>query len=776
VVERRRHTVWLGFWAAAYALAAAAQPPARVLVVELLRALMAGGVNVLYSSELVPPSLDAPDAAPGGELFSRVISALAANGLTLQQSGERSFVVTRIPTPPAPSMGAGAAGARPPTKATNLDEISVFASRYEFTSSPSGEPTGFDEQALEQAPGAKNDALRALQNAPGLAGNMSARPYVRGALLDDVLVEYDGIALAEPFHFRNFQSVMSVFNPSTVNRADVYTGGFPVNYGTRSGGVIDLTPRALESGYEYAVGANFLSYDLETVGHAATLPLDWLLVARHSSDDRVLKRLLNDEGEPSFYDLVGRIRWSVDPTAAISVGWLLLQDQVSFTAEAPEEFASGHARDLTTWLRWDWAPAAALRAQTALAVATSERNNTGNLLLPGLAQGSLRAERSFTTLGLHSDWTYAASPALRLNFGGEFARENAELAFVRNELFTDALAASFGRPLDASIFSNQSPHSSTASVYASAHRRWQAFEAELGVRFDAQAYQAFGARSQLTPRVNVRYDLSDRWHAYGSWGEFSQAQRVDEYRTEAHQTTPDPANRAVHVIGGVAFESADSFSWRAEAYRHHWSTISPYFANALGPVSLVPQLGPDRVLVTPADADAAGLELSAQGSFSRRLSAWGSYTLSNVTDDSNGEAVLRSWDQTHSAKFGIAWKGGRNELSALLGWHSGWPRTPIALVPATMNDPAYFKVGARNSARWGSFFSADLRVSTSVTTAAGELSLWLDGTNLTNRPNACCVDDLDSVSAHTGESAADNMAWTPRVLNIGFEFKVRRPQ
>ncbi len=778
VFEGRRHTAWLGFWVVAgYAVAAAAEPTPRVFVVDLLRVLIAGGVNVLYSSELVPLTLDAPDAAPAGQILSRVIAALAANGLTLQPSGERSFVVTRIPSAAAPSGAAAAAtAAKPPTRAINLDEISVFASRYEFTLSPSGEPIGFDQQAIEQLPGAKNDALRALRAAPGFASNISARPYVRGALLDDVLVEYDGIALAEPFHYRNFKSVMSVFNPSTVNRADLYTGGFPVNYGTRSGGVIDLAPRAVDSGYEYAVGASFLSYDLETVGHAAALPIDWLLVARHSSDDSVLKRLLDDDGEPSFYDLVGRVRWSVDTASAISVGWLLLQDQVTFAAEAPEESASGHARDLTTWLRWDWSPAAALRAQTSLAVATTLRDNDGTLLLPGLAQGSLHAERSFTTLGLHSDWSYAASPALRWNFGGEFAREDAELAFARHELFTGGIAAAFGRPLDASILFNQSPHSSTAGVYASAHRRWQAFEAELGVRVDAQAYQDFGVRSQLTPRINVRYDLTDRWHAYGSWGQFSQAQRVDEYRAEANQTTPDPANRAVHSIGGVAYENADSVSWRAEVYRHHWSTISPYFDNVLGPVTLVPQLAPDRVLVVPADADAAGLEISAQRSFARTFSAWGSYALSRVTDDSNGGEVLRSWDQTHSANLGIAWSGSRNALSALLGWHSGWPRTPLALMPATVTDPVYFKVGARNSARWGSFFSADLRISTSVTTSAGELSLWLDGTNVTNRPNACCVDDLDSVSPRPGDSAADSMAWTPRVLNIGFNFKVRNPR
>ena len=48
-------------------------------------------------------------------------------------------------------------------------------------------------------------------------------------------------------------------------------------------------------------------------------------------------------------------------------------------------------------------------------------------------------------------------------------------------------------------------------------------EFEFGTRVDLQDYQGFGLRSQLTPRVNLRYDLSDAWHAYGSWGQFAQA-------------------------------------------------------------------------------------------------------------------------------------------------------------------------------------------------------------------------------------------------------------
>ena len=771
VSELRKHSAWISvLLLAVYTVTAAAQPPARVAVVDVLRALSAAGFNVLYSSDLVPGTLDAPDALPHGDPMSRAVAALAANGLTLRRTGEATYVVTQGNAKPQSSVAKVPAAA--PRAA--LDEVSVFASRYEFTAGKTGEPVDFDGRQIEEMPGAKDDSVRALHTAPGLASNLSARPYVRGAMPDDVLLEYDGIALAEPFHFRNFQSVMSIFNPFTVNRAEVYTGGFPVNYGTRSGGVIDLTPASVPSGSNYSIGASLLSYDLETVGRSDTLPLEWLFVARASSDDSVLQRLLSEPGEPAFYDMVGHLRWTVDSASAVTLGWLLLDDKVAFSSNLQEGNATGRSHDVATWVRWDWTPADSLQGRSSVAVTDTQRANSGSVLLPGIAAGSLVADRSFSTVAVRSEWTYAAESALRWNFGGEFTHERAELMFHRQEILADAIALAFDRPVDPSVDSNQSPHSSALGLYSAAHRRWQSFEAEIGLRYDFQDYQGFGDRSQLTPRINLHYDFRDRWRAYASWGQFTQAQRVDEYRAEANQFTPDSASRATHIIAGVAHNSEGAMNWRLEAYRNHWSAISPYYENSLGPLSLLPQLGPDRVLVVPADADAVGLEIGARRTFGPSLSAWGTYSLSHVTDDSSGREWVRSWDQPHSVNFGIAWTGARTSASALLAWHSGWPETPATVVPASGATPAYLLVGVRNSSRWQSYFSADLRLSTAVPLSFGELSFWLDGTNLTGRSNPCCL-ELNSMSTVGGAPAVENQVWLPRVVNVGFTLKVRRP-
>ena len=741
------------------ACTAPAQSPATVA--DLLRALTATGTEVLYSSELVPPGLEAPPLSPGSDPMSRVVAALAAHHLVLRRTGLNRFVVTRAS---APSVSVPRT-AEPARVDAALEEVPVFASRYAFASGSMGEPVEVDRQSMQEIPGAQSDAVQAARAAPGLATNLSARPYIRGALLDDLMVQFDGIPLIDPFHFKNFQSLLSAFDPAAVGREEVYTGGFPVNFGTRSGGVIDLTPHTVADGHEYSVGASLLSYNLDTVGHAEQAPIDWLLTARHNSDASVLQPINGASGEPTFTDAVGRLRWQIVPTAALTLGGLLLEDRVHLTSDPTEGSATASSTDQHAWLGWEWEPSDSLQSHSALAIDRSERDRSGTLDPAGIANGRLNEERQFSSLELRSQWHYAPSAILGWNFGVELGSEKAQLDFQRQEMFANAVATIFDRNANATITSFSSPSETTLGVFSSARGHWQGLEIEVGLRLDAQDYHGYGARSQLSPRVNLRYDVTPLWHLYGSWGEFTQAQRVDEYRSEENQLTPDSATRARHLIAGIEQESLGT-RWRVEAYRNDWTSISPYFDNTLNPLSLLPELEPDRILVTTTDAESTGIEFSAQRQFAAHFHTWGTYTLASATDEVLRQAIPRSWDQRQAASLGVAWSQARTSASLMLGWHSGWPRTPVSVFPGTALLPAELMVGSRNSARWGDYFNAALRASQTFPLRYGDLSLWIDATNITNRGNDCCVEL---------SSTANDKAWSPRAVNVGFTWRVHHP-
>ncbi|MEJ1966867.1 MAG: TonB-dependent receptor [Gammaproteobacteria bacterium] len=739
-------------------------------VVRLLEELRAQGANIIYSSDLVRPDMQAPPAASGQDLWARTREALAAQGLVLRDIGSGRYIVTIAP-PEASATPPHSARPEVPAEAAPTPEVSVYGSRYEFGRDTVGGPHLLASADIEATPGSRNDALRAVRAVPGLATNASTRPYIRGSFVDDVLVQFDGVPLADPFHLKNFQSLVSAFDPEAVERIEIYSGGFPVRYGTKSGGVIDLEPRSVKAGYENTLGASLLAYDAATVGTSESWPVDWLATARHTVSDVVVKPVNGHEGEPQFSDTLGRVRWHGEDGQSLTLGWLLLDDRIDLTSRSADEIASARYRDEYTWLAYEKSFGDRWHSRTVLSGTWAERSRDGVLNAPGIADERLQEKRDFTAAELHSQWTYAASNVSSWDAGFEATQSRSDLLYDRTGGFSAPIAMSFGRSQDNTLQVDASPEVATYALSVSQHRRWDALETELGVRLDAQEYRGSGLRHQWSPRLNLRYDVSPEWRVYGSWGRFTQAQRVDEWRTEAAQAAPDASALAIHEIAGVAYESPGSWRVSVEAYRKRWTQVTPYFDNGFDALSLLPDLQPDRTLIEPRSSEAAGVELSVRRQIGESAELWAGYTLSHVSDDLPGsEDVPRSWDQPHAINWGAAWRGGPWRTSALVSWHRGWPRTQLLPSSASMGD---IELAARNAARWANYFAVDLGASWTRLYNRGDLSFWGELTNGTDRGNECCA-HLTSSADGAGPYTATKNTWMPRTLNVGVTWRMRR--
>ena len=66
----------------------------------------------------------------------------------------------------------------------------------------------------------------------------------------------------------------------------------------------------------------------------------------------------------------------------------------------------------------------------------------------------------------------------------------------------------------------------------------------------------YGNHTQVSPRLNLRYDFDDQWRLYGSAGRFTQAQHVEEWRVEEAQQAPDSAQVSIHTILGLEHDTA----------------------------------------------------------------------------------------------------------------------------------------------------------------------------------------------------------------------------
>ena len=722
--------------------------PARTLEA-LLQELRQAGIEVIYSSDLVAPNLLEPKPRDGAAPLQRVREALAAYGLELRIIGPDKYVVV------ASTAEAPASDAAP------MQEISVYASRYAIESGV-GERRQLSANDIEMVPGSHDDAMHAVRSLPGMASNASGRPYIRGSLTEDILVRYDGIGLLDPFHLKNFQSLISAVDPAAIESIEVFSGGFPVQYGRRSGGVIDITAPTIQAGHEYRANLSLISGGVSSIGRSEHLPLEWLAAIRRSTLD-LIDPVEDGFGKPQFSDSLGRLRWTTDQ-GAWTLGWLLLDDRLELGASDDEEKAVARYRDEYLWLARDHRINDSLRTRSSLVVTSAERSREGTLLRPGVASGALDETRNFNGVDFSSDWTYRRSATSTYAFGGAIGATNADHRYSRVSQFGPEVAAAFGRAINEELEYFQRPEVVNLALYGSNRRRWSNLEVELGLRLDAQHYERDGNHSQVSPRLNLRYDMRDNMRLYASVGRFAQDQHVEEWRLEEAQQRPDAAQVSIHSIIGLEYDLENDGQIGLEAYTKRWTTAAPYFDNDLDPLALLPDLSPDRVRIAPLHSEASGLELRARVPFADQFTGWGTLAWARVADDFSGSGdVRRSWDQPLSLTAGLSWKDSRASLSVLGGWHRGWPRTPVATEP--------LQLGPRNSDRWSDFYTLDLRGSWSWQLAHGDFAVVLDVTNATNRANECCAVLVSSEDTSALETEVDH--WLPTIVNIGFTYRWR---
>ncbi len=361
-------------------------------VISLIEPLLRAGVEIAYSSDLVPPTLRAKVLSAAGDELSRLRAALAEHGLELLPVGPRSYIVTR--TNSLAGLPGTAAWLADST-AEPLQEVSVFASRYALQGRGLTETRSLTASDIQQVPGSHDDPIRALHSLPGIATNASGRPYVRGSLSGDVLFRFDGIPVLDPFHLKNFQSLISAIDPAVVERIDVFSGGFPVRYGTRSGGVVDIVAPNRSTGVDHALAASLFAAGAATSGRAERWPLEWLVSARRSTLD-LLEPVEVGFGKPEFQDSLARWRWHGTSLGVWTLGWLVLNDRIRLGATEDEEIADARYRDGYVWLALDRSLGENWTTRTALVRTDARRSRNGVTNRAGVAAGHLRERSNLT--------------------------------------------------------------------------------------------------------------------------------------------------------------------------------------------------------------------------------------------------------------------------------------------------------------------------------------------------------------------------------------------
>jgi outer membrane cobalamin receptor len=767
-------TALLPAWALliAFAAPASAETFRDLTLEEALERLEARGLSILYSSDLVRPSMRVRDEPRASEPRAILEEILAPHGLKASDGPNGALMLVRAPRPPAPAGATQAVSVPEPAPGRHLEEIVVSASHYELLREPTPSVSALTAAELAVMPDLGDDPVRAVGRLPGVASSeFSAKSNMRGGEADETLFRFDGLRLQNPFHLKDFQSVFSSIDPGVISGMRIYAGGFPAPYGDRMSSVVDIdTVLPAASGYR-ELSLSFFNASALATGSFDDERTDWLASFRRSNLDVVVDALSSDIGSPTYFDLYGRLRHRFSEKLTVSANALVFDDEISLNDSDLEEQARADYRDEYYWLRFDMQPQTNWSGHVLVARSEIASARRGNADQEGIARGSLEDTREFSIDSVQTDWTWRLSEVLLLQLGAEWRGMKGRYDYSDEAEF-DVLFLAPGAPTETSRARQLSARPDGDQVSAYTNLRFEilpGLTADVGARWDKEALSP-EHNDQVSPRLSVLFSPSERFKVRTSWGRYFQTQTVSELQISDGVDGFLPPQRADHLVTSFEYQHDSGVGVRLEAYRKEYRQVRPRFENLLNSFVLLPELKPDRIRIAPDQATAEGIELTVR----RRggpLDWWVSYTWSEVEDESAGEDAPRSWDQPHFASAGFVWQNPRWEVTFAGSYHTGWPTTAVTLVEI---DPVgLIDTGPRNGERLADYATLDLRVARKFHfERAGSLTVFAEINNVLGRANECCVEyEIESEEGPEPVLDLHTRDYLPITPSLGFVWR-----
>ena len=619
---------------------------------------------------------------------------------------------------------------------TELAEIVVSTSRYALDRDGMLDSVHLDGEAISAQPVIGEDAIRALGRLPGMSQTgVSAQSAIRGGETGELLTLLDGYPLRQAFHMPGYQSVFGVLDPGLIDDAEIYTGGFPVRYGNRMSGVFDLRTIAADSEPATALGLSVFNAMARRGGGYEPLDADWLAAGRIGTVKPFVQALAHDAGDPDYADAYARAGFGDPGRLRVTANALWSRDKLSIERESQDEEARIESENRYFWLRADRDWKNGVSGSLWVGHSGVDSDRTGSVDNPGISTGSVSDHRSSEYWEARAGWPGNRGAGTRSKPESSGPTRTRVTTTPPSATYTDAVAALFGRDATLTRATLLDPDRERIALFGA--YRWRITRdliTELGLRGQRTITAGSTAESWLyDPRFNLRWQIAPATSLRVHWGRFHQTDEVHELKVEDGLVMFPEAQRSEHLIAGLDHRFGGGLALRVEAFRKRQSDPRPHFENLLDPMSLVPEIAPDRVMVAPASAEIRGVELSLILEESG-YTWWTSLAWSEAWDRVDGERVSRSWDQTWAATAGIDWTHRTWRFAAVAGARRGWPTTRVFET----------ELGERNATRFPTRGFLDLRAERRRPLATGSLTLTFELSNAVNVGNTCCQELIAS--------------------------------
>jgi len=725
------------------AATAAAELRGRTLS-EALHILEGRGLRLIYSTDVVRPEMIVGAEPRATEPRQMLDELLREHHLHATKGPRGSIVIVRDAEKPAPRVTQQTKPQMPVT----LESIVVTPSKFTiFTSETEGHQF-LSREEVRTVPHLGDDVYRAFDRLPGITGlDISARFNIRGGQEDETQVLMDGAEIYDPFHVRDLYRAFSTIDAEAIGAVDVLTGGFPLQYGGRMSGVIDMSSLKPTARHHTELGIGLLNQRVLTNGTLRDGKSEYLLSFRRGYLHELLKLIDNtNKGiNPSYYDLLGKVETTLNERTVVSADVFVSGDALTIREDGGQ--ARGSYSDRYAWVNLRNALSPKLFAQTVGTVGRIATHRAGDYgSFDTEDQGVVNDDHAFDFLALRNDTSWDVSDRNVLKAGLSAKRLRARYDYDGHSIIRlSLLHVNDGFQMidrDASV---RASGNDLAAYAADRIAVTPQLVVEAGARVDTQSYAPDGAH--VAPRINAAYALGPHATLRASWGRFYQAQGINELQVEDGVTTFLRAERADHSVLGAEYDFGHGYSARAEVYDKRFTQLRPRFENIFDRVVMFPELHGDRLRIDALSGEARGGELLFRKT-GTSLSGWISYARASAHDVVEGApgsagvspaVVPRAWDQRHTATFNLGYRLGARWNFDMAGvYHSGWPTTPVNGV--VVDNVFHTVLGKYNSDRLPAYRRVDLRASHTLDTSHGGLSFFVELFNVFGIRNVSGVD------------------------------------
>ncbi len=567
-----------------------------------------------------------------------------------------------------------------------LDEVEVSAERKERDTKVLTSVVTLDPKEITRfSVGGDADIIKAVQVLPGVitTGDQGGQLYIRGGAPIQNLILLDGMIVYNPFHSIGF---FSVFDNDIMRSADVYTGGFSAEYGSRNSAVMDIKTRS--GNRKHLAGK--VSASTYTSKLLIEAPLgkknergfsasSFLLSAKTSYLDQTSEFIYpyvetEFDGLPfTFTDIYAKFTTQADNGSQVNAFGFSFDDAVRYGANNSIDWNSqGAGMNFTV-----------IPAASKVLLSGDVSYSVYDILS---IEGDLIRESSITGFNGGLDFTYFFRKADELKVG---------LEAITYSTFFDVDA-----PLGISV--EQQENTTELGTYARYRYSSNRLIAEPSIRLH---YYGSQAELSVEPRLGLKYNVNDWLRLKASGGYYSQnlvagnsdrdvvnlfygflsaIPQGDIPSTFRGEELTSTLQKAQHLVLGFEVELTKKLSVNVEGYLKDFNQITNLNRNQIYDEGSFSALGKPEILVKDFIIEkglARGIDILFKYN-SKNLYLWLAYSLGEVTRDDGVRVYNPSFDRRHNLNFVGNYSFGKDKtwlLSLRYNFGTGFPFTPTQL-------------------------------------------------------------------------------------------------